>query len=174
MRNRIASTLISVLLMGSWSVHAQTSAIADPHALFARYVQAVNAGDKTALRNLISEKVERSSYRGCKPESSNRDCLLSYIVNTVIDKHGVIKETESSGVDGDTLYGGLELRSDTIRAAGVERAMGIDKIKFKDNQIVALAFLPNLNDAQTRKFFDYIRTSGTPSSQPYVNQPVGH
>jgi hypothetical protein len=174
MTKKRASALLSVLLLGAWSTHAQTPAYAEPHALFARYVKAVNAGDKAAVRNLISEQVERSSYRGCKPEVSNRDCLLSYIVNTVIDKHGSIKETLIFGVDGDTLYGGLELRSDTIRAAGSMRAMGIDKIRFKDNQIMSLAFLPNLNDAQTRKFFDYIRATGTPSSQPYVNQPDRH
>jgi hypothetical protein len=173
MNSRIAVTLLSALLTASWSVHAQTSANTDPHALFAGYVRAVNAGDKTALRNLISEQVERSSYRGCKPETSNRDCLLSYIVNTVIGNHGVIQETESFGVDGDTLYAGLELRSDAIRAAGSERIVGVDKIRFKDNQIVSLAFLPNLRDAQTRKYFDHIRATGTPSSQPFVNRAAG-
>jgi hypothetical protein len=171
MTTRIVASLLSVLLTASWPVDAQTSAATDLHALFVRYVRAVNAGDKSAVRDLISESVERSSYRGCKPELSNRDCLLLYIVNTVIDKHGAIKETESFGVDGDTLYGGLELRSDMVRAAGAQRAMGIDKIRFKDDQIVALTFLPNLNDVQTRKFFDYIRATGTPSSQPYVNRP---
>ena len=174
MTNKLLSALLSVSLIGASSVHAQTSASIDPHALFAKYVQAVNAGDKSAVRKLISEDVERSNYKGCKPELSNRDCLLLYIVNTVIDKHGTIKETDSFGVDGDTMYGGLELRSDTIRAAGAKRAFGIDKIKFRGNQIVGLAFLPNLDDAQTRKFFDYIRATGTPSSQPYVNQPGGH
>jgi hypothetical protein len=173
MTSKFAFALLSILLTGSWSVHAQTSANTDPYLLFAKYVQAVNAGDKAAVRNLISDQVERSSYRGCQPELSNRDCLLSYIVNTVIDKHGSIKETKVFGVDGDTLYGGLELRSDMIRAAGAKRAMGIDKIRFKDNKLMSLAFLPNLNDAQTKKFFDYIRATGTPSSQPYVNRPAG-
>lgn len=168
------AALIPLLLLRVWPVHAQAVANADPHELFARYVQAVNAGDKAAVRSLISEEVERSSYRGCKPELSNRDCLVSYIGNTVIDKHGSIKETAIFGVDGDTMYGGLELRSDAIRAAGAKRAMGIDKIRFKDGKIVGLAFLPNLHDAQTKKYFDYIRATGTPSSQPYVNQPANH
>jgi hypothetical protein len=171
MNKKIASVLLAVLLSGSWSAHAQNAANTDPYELFAKYVKVVNAGDKAGLRDLISEQVERSSYRGCKPELSNRDCLLLYIVTTVINQHGAIKETPFFGVDGDTLYGGLELRSDTVRAAGSERAMGIDKIKFKDNKITGLAFLPNIGDAQTKKFFDHVRATGTPSSQPYVNGP---
>ena len=156
---------IAVLLAGLVPLAASAQAT-DAAALFARYVQVVNAGDKAGLRALIAEDVERSPYRGCTAAMSNRDCLVAYIANTVLDRHGHIKPTESFGVDGDTIYAGLELRSDNIRAAGVERAFGIDKIRFKNNQIMSLAFLPNLQDAQTKAYFDHIRATGTPSAQP--------
>jgi hypothetical protein len=159
--NKTIAVLLSVMMPLAASAQATDAA-----ALFARYVQVVNAGDKSGLRALISEDVERSPYRGCTAAMSNRDCLIAYIANTVLDRHGHIKPTDSYGVDGDTIYAGLELRSDVIRAAGVERVFGIDKIKIKNNQITGLAFLPNLQDAQTRTYFEHIRATGTPSAQP--------
>jgi hypothetical protein len=130
----------------------------------------VNAGDVAGLRTMISDEVERSDYRACTAAMSNKDCLMLYIENTVLKQHGRIEATESFGVDGNTLYGGLVLQSDTIRAAGSQRAFGIDRIRIKDGKISGLKFLPNLQDTQTRKFFDRVRATGTPSSQPYVNQ----
>ncbi len=168
MSHFMRTALLVTLAFAGTAAHAQTPA--EFSALFRKYVEVVNAGDVAGLRALISDDVERSDYRACTPALSNKDCLLLYIETTVINQHGKIEETESFGIDGDTLYGGLVLRSDTVRAAGSQRAYGIDKIKVKDGKIAGLKFLPNLQDPQTRKFFDHIRATGTPSSQPYVNE----
>lgn len=157
---------IVAIIATAMSIAAQAQTANDPGKLFAQYVQAVNAGDKAALRDLISEEVERHTYSACTPAMSNRDCLLTYISDTVLDKHGHIDPTDSFGVDGDTLYGGLVLRSDGIRASGAERAVGIDKIKMRNNKIVGLVFLPNLQDAQTKQYLDYRRAQGMPGSRP--------
>jgi hypothetical protein len=149
----------------------ENARVADGYAaLFANYVRIVNAGDVAGLRAMMSEEVDRSDYRACKAKMSNKDCLILYIETTVMKQHGRIEATDSFGVDGDTLYGGLVLQSDTIRAAGSQRAFGIDRIRIRNGKIIGLRFLPNLQDAQTKKFFDHIRATGTPSSQPYVNQ----
>lgn len=168
MSNSIKTVLIAALAFAGTAAHAQ--APTDHAALFAKYTKIVNAGDVAGLRAMISDDVERSEYRACTPAMSNKDCLMLYIETTVIKEHGNIEETGSFGVDGDTLYGGLVLKSDRIRAAGSKRALGIDKIKVKDGKIVGLKFLPNLQDPQTKRFFDHIRATGTPSSQPYVNR----
>lgn len=155
---------------GSQRTAANAGAADEYAALFAQYVRVVNAGDVAGLRAMIADDVERSDYRACTAAISNKDCLMLYIETTVIRQHGHIEATESFGIDGGTIYGGLILKSDTIRAAGSERAHGIDMIKVRDGKIAGLKFLPNLQDPQTRKFFDRIRATGTPSSQPYVNQ----
>jgi hypothetical protein len=167
MNHCMTKALIAALAFASTAAHAQ--APADLAALFAKYTKIVNAGDVDGLRAMISDDVERSSYRGCTPAMSNKDCLTFYIQTTVIKNHGTIEETGSFGVDGDTIYGGLVLKSDVIRAAGSKRVLGIDEIKVKDGKIVGMKFLPNLQDPQTTKYFDHIRATGTPSSQPYVN-----
>jgi hypothetical protein len=158
-----AAMAIVMTMTVAMAVQAQTPN--DPARLFARYVQSVNAGDKAALRELIAADVERHTYSACTPAMSNRDCLLLYISDTVLNKHGIIKPTDSFGLDGDTLYAGLVLSSDGIRASGAERAVGIDQIKTRNNKIVSLRFLPNLQDAQTKKYLDYRRATGMPGSQ---------
>jgi len=149
------------LLMAT-AASAQTAN--DPAKVFAQYLHFVNSGDKAALRELISEDVERHTYSACTAGMSNRDCLLTFISDTVMDRHGHIKPTDSFGLDGDTLYAGLVLTNDPIRAAGAQRAVGIDQIKTRNNKIIGLRFLPNMQDAQTRKYLDYRRTSGMPGS----------
>ena len=162
--NSKATFFVAMSILINMAVDAQTAN--DPARVFAQYVLAVNAGDKAALRELIADDVERHTYSACTAAMSNRDCLVFYITYTVLDRHGNITPTESFGVDGDTAFGGLVLRSDGIRNAGAERAVGIDKIKTRNNKIIGLVFLPNLQDAQTKKYLDYRRTSGMPGSQP--------
>ena len=164
----IKTAVMTVLACAGTAAQAQESA--DLAALFAKYTKIVNAGDVEGLRAMISDDVERSAYRGCTPAMSNKDCLTLYVETTVIKNHGKIEETGSFGIDGDTLYGGLVLKSDVIHAAGSKRVLGIDKMKIKDGKIVGMKFLPNLQDPQTAKYFDHIRATGTPSSQPYVNR----
>jgi ketosteroid isomerase-like protein len=169
MKKLLAASALAFGLLAS-AAHAQLVPVTEHYAVFAKYVKAVNAHDIEALRALIADDVTSPRYRGCVAAMSNRDCLAFYVDTTVMKQHGNIVATDSFGVDGDTMYAGLILTSDTIRNAGVDRAQGMDKITVKNGKITALQFLPNMGDAQTKKWYDIIRTVPPQDAKAYVTK----
>ncbi|MDD0809227.1 nuclear transport factor 2 family protein [Curvibacter sp. RS43] len=129
-------------------VAAQTA----PEEVFQQYLAAVKAQDKAAVADLIADEVERSDFPACRPEMSNKQCLLFYIDATVLSQAGEITVLRTQ-VDGDTVRATLALRSQLTRRAGVERALGTDEVRVRQGRIVAFRFLPDLADEPTRRFF---------------------
>lgn len=124
----------------------------DPAAVFDSYLQAVHARDMESVMALISDDVARVNYPGCTPDMDNKACLATYVQQAVVDAAGEIV-VQSVAVQGDTLLAKLELRSDLTRRAGVERALGTDRLRVLDNHIVEFAFIPDFADEQTATFF---------------------
>jgi predicted RND superfamily exporter protein len=123
-----------------------------PADVFKRYVAAANAGDMTAIRDLIAADVERSDFVGCSLEMDNPSCLLHYIQSTVVGPKGNIQVLDLQ-VSGDVVTATLELRSALAARAGVERVVGCDVVRVADGLIKAFRFVPDFSDESTAAFF---------------------
>ncbi|MEK8080126.1 nuclear transport factor 2 family protein [Pseudomonas sp. XK-1] len=145
----LRSCLYGTILLGT-----ATSALAapSPTEVFDRYVVAANAGDMTAIRDLIAPDVERSDFVGCSPEMDNPSCLLHYIETTVVAPEGHIRVVRSQ-VAGEVVTATLELRSTLAKRVGVERILGQDVVRISDGRIKAFHFIPDFADEPTAVFF---------------------
>ena len=63
------------------------------------------------------------------------------------------------------MHATVEYRSDLVRKAGVERALGTDIMQVKDGLIMAFRFVPDFTDEQTTVFFG-TRGIAPPSPKP--------
>lgn len=154
MRRRRPAVMAAILLAWTASlspVRAQT-AEDDPAGVFLRYVAIVNAGDLEGLRKLLSEDIARPGYP-CPARVSNRDCVVEWVGGSVIQQHGWITPTTSLAIDGDAAYAGIEIRTELVRRSGVERLVGIDKVRVRDGKIIELRFLHNPLDEQTSRYY---------------------
>lgn len=148
-RHPLRAALAAALMSGlAVAAHAQTA----PDQVFQQYLAAVKAHDKAAVEALIADDVERSDFPACRPEMSNKQCLLLYIDATVLSQAGEITLLRTQ-VQGDTVRATLELRSTLTRRAGVERALGTDEVRVRQGRIVAFRFVPDFADEPTRRFF---------------------
>lgn len=142
----VSPVLLGILCAGS--AYAQST----PDEVFNRYVQQVNAGDMAAVRDLIADQVARSDFVGCTDDMNNKECLGFYIDTTVVSQHGRIHVLHSER-HGDEVRATLELRTDGMRRAGVERVVGTDVVRVREGRIVSFHFVPAFGDDQTATFF---------------------
>ncbi len=147
-------------------VRAETA----PLAVARAYIAAVNAGDMAAVDALIASEARRPPRNFCQPDMPDRDCLLSYLKATVVTQHTTLLPVKTSVV-ADTVKVRLEVRNDLTRAAHVDRFTGADQITVRGGKIVDFAFVPNEHDAQTVKFFKYMRS--TLDARPGGGPPPG-
>lgn len=124
----------------------------NPSAVFDRYLEAVHSRDMDGVLALVSDDVARVNYPGCTDEMDNKACLGTYVKQAVVDAAGKIT-VRSLEVSGDTVFAKLELRSDLTRRAGVDRALGTDRVRVLENRIIEFAFIPDFADEQTVAFF---------------------
>ncbi|MBL8303969.1 MAG: nuclear transport factor 2 family protein [Ideonella sp.] len=123
-----------------------------PEAVFDRYVAAVHAGDMAGIRALISPRVERSDFPGCRPEMDNPACLAHYIEATVVGPKARLTVL-GRRTDQDTVTAELEVRSALYTSRGVERIVGRDIVRVRDGLIDGFRFVPDFTDEPTAVFF---------------------
>ena len=157
-RSRRAAVVLAAALA---LIACRAAAAENPAAAFRAYSDAVNAGDIDALKPLLSPAMSRPPLARCPPAQSGHDCMIGYITETVIQRHGRLA-TLAVAVTGDTAFATVELRNDMTRTAGIDRIRGTDRVRVKDGLIVAFAFLPDPHDSQTATFFDYMRQHAGP------------
>jgi len=160
---RFTAGLLAVLCLASPALHAQvpapTAATATVTAttpsaaqVFERYLAAVHVGDRAAVRALIAPDVERSDYRGCRPEMDNPSCLAHYVEQTVLGPRAQFTELSRTQT-GDLIDSRLEVRSTLYRQAGAERIVGNDLVRVRDGLIRSFRFVPDFSDDATAQFF---------------------
>jgi ketosteroid isomerase-like protein len=141
-----------VLLFATLAAFPAEQAQAPAQRVFDRYVAAAHAADLNAIRTLIADDVVRPDFPACTPAMSNKDCLTLFIDATMVGQHGRLKLLRSE-VRGDTVHASVEYRSDLVRKAGVERALGTDIVQVRNGLITAFQFVPDFTDEQTTIFF---------------------
>jgi hypothetical protein len=107
---------------------------------------------------LLAAHAATPPFFPCPAGQTGRACLVTYLNVTVISRHTRFK-TIGVRVVGETVFAQLEVRNDLTRAAGVERFKGVDRVTVRNGTIVAFAFLRDLHDPQTAKFFDFVENA---------------
>ena len=84
-----------------------------PASVFDAYTQAVNSGQIAALRPLVAASIAQPPFARCPPAQSGYDCMISYVDETVIKRHGQLT-TNKVDVKGNTVLrvGGAAQRHD--------------------------------------------------------------
>lgn len=156
MSNRFRRTLrrlCAVALSGLAAAGAaQAAEPPAPAAVFEAYEQAVMTADAGAVEALVAPDAKRPPFFQCPPGQTDRQCLITYLVGTVVTQH---TRFTNLGVEtsGNTVTAKLEVRNDLTRRAGVDRFTGSDRVKVKNGKIVEFAFLRDEQDPQTVTFF---------------------
>lgn len=125
--------------------------------IFKSYVEAINNSDLEAAMEFISNEVVliNSKYRPSVP-TKGIELIRTYISETVISQNGRITIVELQEKN-DVMEAKIELRSDRITRIGLNRIVGTERFTIKDNKIRGFEFTMNLEDAETRQFFDFVR-----------------
>ena len=125
--------------------------------VFKSYVEAINNSDLEAAMEFISNEVVliNSKYRPSVP-TKGIELIRTYISETVISQNGRITIVELQEKN-DVMEAKIELRSDRITRIGLNRIVGTERFTIKDNKIRGFEFTMNLEDAETRQFFDFVR-----------------
>ena len=125
--------------------------------IFQTYVQAINNSDLEAAMALISDdaKLINSKYRPSVP-AEGIELIRAYISETVISQNGRITIVDLQEKE-DAVEAKIELRSDRTVRMGLDRILGTEIFTIQNDKIVGFEFTMNLEDAETKKFFDFVR-----------------
>ncbi|MDZ7879957.1 MAG: nuclear transport factor 2 family protein [Saprospiraceae bacterium] len=125
--------------------------------IFISYVEAINNSDLEAAMALISDDVQliNSKYRPEVP-AEGIELIRVYISETVINENGKLTIIDLKEY-GDVVEAQMEFRNDRIKRLGLERIVGTERFKIKDNKIINFEFNMNLQDPETKVFFDFVR-----------------
>ena len=128
------------------------------------YIEAVDRHDIDAVMVLFASDAEllNSRYRP-KIAAEGLALIRAYIQETVIQQNGHITLQDLSD-DGDSIHANIELQSERITQAGLNRILGTEKFWITDGKIKGFSFEMNLVDDETKRFFDFIR--GLESNRP--------
>ena len=125
--------------------------------IFQTYVQAINNSDLEAAMALISDdaKLINSKYCPSVP-AEGIELIRAYISETVISQNGRITIVDLQEKE-DAVEAKIELRSDRTVRMGLDRILGTEIFTIQNDKIVGFEFTMNLEDAETKKFFDFVR-----------------
>lgn len=125
--------------------------------IFKSYVEAINNSDLETAMALISNeaKLINSKYRPSVP-AEGIELIRTYILETVISQNGRITIIDLQEKD-DAVEAKIKLRSDRISRMGLDRILGTERFTIQNDKIVGFEFSMNLEDAETKQFFDFVR-----------------
>ena len=104
---------------------------------------------------LDDAKLINSKYRPSVP-AEGIELIRTYISETVISQNGknTIVDLQEKG---DAIEAKIELRSDRTVRMGLDRILGTERFTIQDDKIIGFEFTMNLEDAETKKFFGFVR-----------------
>ena len=136
----------------------------DLPALHQQWLDAVSRGDADAASALFVEDALYEGGAACTPFCRGRDALRREM-QSLVDEHTQItpvsvRVSTTSMTRWLTMWS--EVRSDAVRAAGVERAVSATTLGARDGSIVFFIIQWDRTDAQTNAFLSPATESGTP------------
>jgi ketosteroid isomerase-like protein len=125
--------------------------------IFLAYVEAINQGNLDAAMSLFAPDAQliNSKYRPVIP-AEGYELVKAYIAETVIGQNGQIKILKINE-EGNEVNALIELTSNRIKQAGQNRILGTERMTIVNNKIKVFDFSMDLNDVETKKFFEFVR-----------------
>jgi ketosteroid isomerase-like protein len=131
MSDRVTLCLCALFatLCGVPTVFAQSA----PGSIFRQAIEARNRGDLDGMIQFFASDAVREDG-SCQPPCVGVDAVRQSFEKNIAE-HFQASLTSVEG-SGDTVTGGAEIRSDAIRAQGVDSRMTSYTVKFRDGKIV--------------------------------------
>jgi len=124
--------------------------------------RSLERGDIAGAMSVFSDDAVFEGFGLCATaRCAGKTAIQREIEREVADKGAFLGLSETFRYSGETLTSGNEIRSDSIRAAGVERLRLNRTVEVRDGKIVLLRLIPDTSDAQTARFF-----GGAPGVRP--------
>src|SRR5215831_4837006 len=131
----------------------------DPAALLTKLVETINRGDAAGTLALYADDAVFDVPGGLCAAAPcvGKATIQKELESRVADKfHLTLLKTY---VSGDLVTGRFEVRSDTVKKAGIERTIGWAIFEVKGNKIVYLrGAIPDRSDSQTARFAEWQQT----------------
>lgn len=137
-------------------VHAQ-SAPSDPATLYQQLTDAINRGDLPAIMAFYRDDAVLVGSSVCPQQTCTGKAAIQRHFENIVATHTVIGLTGTPQVSGTTLMLGSEVRNDTTRAAGVDRALLTVSVTFSDGLIARHVLQFDTSDVQTRTFLAFVQ-----------------
>jgi limonene-1,2-epoxide hydrolase len=152
----LVTLLASILTLAAAPVALAQS---DPEALVKKYVEALHRGDVAGALALLADDAVYDVPGGLCAAAPcvGKATIQQELESRVADKfHFTMLKTY---VSGNVVTGRFELRSDTVKKAGVERIIGWGIFEVKGEKIAYLrGAIPDRSDAETARFAEWQRT----------------
>ena len=143
----IVGLLIAALTLAAPSALAQ----ADPAAVHQQYVDALNRGDVAGVMAVFADDASWLGTGPCRQTPCSGKAAIQTEVARQVATRARLTVVNRQATSG-SVTARVEVRSDPIRAAGVERIVGTETVEVRGDQIAALRFAIDPTDPQTAIF----------------------
>jgi limonene-1,2-epoxide hydrolase len=150
----LVTVLASTLTLATAPVALAQS---DPAALLKQHAEAINRGDAAGALALFADDAVIDGIGRC----AAAPCVGKAVIQKELERQVGDKQHITilkQYVSGNVLTGRAELRSDTIKKAGVERVISWGIFETKDEKIAyARIGIADRSDPQTARFDEWVR-----------------
>lgn len=116
-------------------------------------VAAFRRGDVAAVMSFFADDARYEGFGLCTPSPcAGKAAIQREMARALADHYAGTEVVGTARVTGDTLVHRIELRSDSIKAAGVERVMGTNTVEIKGDKIILLRVELDQADPQTATY----------------------
>ena len=167
-------------LMPLASFKSAAAETADLPALYTDWLEAINRGDVEGASNLFTEDALYEGGVACTPYCHGQDALRREL-QALVDERAEITATSvrlSTTPVMRWLTAWTTVRSEGVRAAGVERAIAVTSVGARGDRIVFFITLWDRTDAQTNTFLTAASApasaADTAATPPVVLTPAAY
>jgi limonene-1,2-epoxide hydrolase len=150
----LVTVLASTLTLAAAPVALAQS---DPAALLKKHAEAINRGDAAGALALFADDAIIDGIGLC----AAAPCVGKAVIQKALERQVGDKQHITilkQYVSGNVLTGRVELRSDTVKKAGVERVISWGIFETKDDKIAyARIGIADRSDPQTARFDEWVR-----------------
>ncbi len=157
-------TMMTAAMPASFAVAAAD----DPATVFQRFNDARNRADVAGTLALVTDDIRLVGGPQCTPAAPciGAAAFRTDLENNYIGGHTKVTIVDVPQVTGTTVHARIEVRSDRIRAAGVERIVNNLTVEVRDGKLASYIAVPEMSDAQTAQFLAYVRARQGPPTAP--------
>lgn len=118
-----------------------------------RYTDALSIGNVAGTMAALTEDAVVEGYGLCASvPCAGKAAVQKEVERQVADKTKIATVGGTARVTGDTWTGRVEVRSDSIRAAGVERIIAAATVEAKGDKVSLVRWVPDTTDPQTATY----------------------